>query len=169
MDVLTTIASLIPPIMLIMMICANKTRYDVALSIPVAGGKSYITKHLDANFIECACDNHNKLDAECFKKYEMILENTLDILGKTSKNPTPPIVMCRNYKLLKFLQPRKVYYFLGSKAYYDEVKLSIEDAKALQDYKDYLIANDKIGKAIQYNTKEELLAIIAKMFNLKQK
>ena len=156
------------------------------LCIPVAGGKGYLQKNLDfsgSNYsglidldvkvksvIPSALLSHSEIDADLFKKAKDIVSSTIEILGNTSNSSALPIICSRNYKMLKYAGLNSVVnYYLGSASYYESVKLSSDDTKLLNDYKEYLNNNGKSSKLIVYNTKEELLSLVSKKYGLKSK
>ena len=177
-DVLSSIAVILIPVFGWMIGYRPNRLY--ALSIPVAGGKSYLVKNLDfsnstdySNLIDMdikvSNNSHSDLDSDIFTKAKKNLDGCLEIMKQTSRQNKMPIISSRNYKLLKYLQPKQVYYFLGSSSYYSSINLSVEDNRGLQEYRDFLNSNKKMDKVISYNSKEELISKICEIFKLNVK
>jgi len=192
MDILQVIA--IATIVPIGSACASlvfgKSQTLQGIAIPVAGGKSYLQKNLDFSGsssyysiidIDTKLNDsgdsdsisHSELNAPLFTKGKEYVNSSIDILKKCSANSKNqlPIIASRNFKMLKYIGESnvKVNYFLGSQAYYDEIKLTAEDAKKLQEYKDFLQVNGKMSKVISYNSKEELLSKVCALYGLSPK
>lgn len=164
---------------LLSFIPCNTSNNIIGLSIPLGGGKKIIEQSLKTNGSEFSriididqkinLKSHIELDASIFKAGLEYIESVLDIEKQVSKNSLTPLVMSRNFKMLKYMKCKKVYYFLGTQSYYSALKLTMDDQNTLQEYKNFLISEGKMNKVITYSSIEELQNILCKMFGLSHK
>lgn len=147
---------------------------EIAYALKHLQSQDVVFVNLDEQVSQGGFTNNSKncsleIDRDFYNRALLVSDDIKSIIQKTSKSCKNIVFFSNDYKLLKFLQIGKIFYFLPSQACIDNQQLTDDDKDKYQAFKDKLISGKKTDKAKIYNTFDEALGVLAKMYDCQQK